>query len=191
MGYNPEIHHRKSIRLPGYDYSREGLYFITICTHERGCLFGEIVDGQMQLNDSGNVAHKYWLAIPDHYQNTVLHEFVIMPNHVHGIIEIKEGISVGAQYFVPDGDNTGVQNIEPLQPHNKFQKLIPGSIGAIIRGYKIGVTKWFRENDPQHTVWQRNYFEHIIRNEKSHHTIADYIINNPAKWADDKFYRTQ
>ena len=86
MTYNPNIHHRKSIRLKGYDYTQAGLYFITICCQNRECLFGNIINGEMILNDAGNIANECWLAIPNHFPNVVLHEFVIMPNHIHGII---------------------------------------------------------------------------------------------------------
>ena len=175
--YNPNIHQRRSIRLKGYDYSQAGLYFITICCENRSCLFGIVVDGEMIMNDAGKMADKCWMEIPNHFPNVVLHEYVIMPNHVHGIIELV-------------GDtNVGVENFQPLQrKQNKFQKMIPHSIGSIVKGYKIGVTKWMRQNTNIHNVWQRNYYEHIIRNEQSYQTISEYIINNPAKWADDKFY---
>ncbi|RFS15836.1 transposase [Emticicia sp. C21] len=198
MPYNPEIHHRRSVRLQGYDYSREGLYFITICTLDKLCLFGEIVETQMVLNELGETVNKYWLEIPEHFPNAILHEFVIMPNHLHGIIELKS-------------TNVGVQNFEPLRELqipkiNQYQKIIPRSIGSIVRGFKIGVTKWYRdkikfvlENKmPKegylqisiygNKIWQRNYHEHIIRNEQSYLTISNYIINNPLNWKEDRFY---
>ena len=170
MKYNPDIHNRRSIRLKGYDYSQAGLYFITICTKNRLCLFGKIENGKMFLNDAGQSAEHYWMAIPHHYPKTQLHEYVIMPNHVHGIV--------------------GVQDFEPLQPpqKNQYKKIIPRSIGAIVRGFKIGVTKWFRKNTDIHTVWQRNYYEHIIRDEKFCYQISQYIKNNPLKWQDDQYY---
>jgi REP element-mobilizing transposase RayT len=87
MPYNPQIHHRRSIRLKGYDYSQAGLYFITICTQNRECLFGEIRSPEMILNDAGNIANECWLVIPNHFPNVVLHEFIVMPNHIHGIVE--------------------------------------------------------------------------------------------------------
>ncbi|MFM9945613.1 MAG: transposase [Bacteroidia bacterium] len=197
MKYNPQIHHRRSIRLKGYDYSREGLYFITICCHNRECLFGEIYENfdlinskqQMVLNDAGKIANECWLQIPEHFPNVILHEHIIMPNHIHGIIELNGSLDAGIQ-------NVGVQNFEPLPPppplpqqQNAFQKIIPRSIGSIIRGYKIGVTKWFRKNTDLQTVWQRNYYENIIRNEQSYQTIAEYIITNPEKWKEDKFFK--
>ncbi len=212
MKYNPQIHHRKSIRLKGYDYSREGFYFITICCHDRECLFGEIIENndlknpkqQMILNDAGKIANDCWLQIPEHFPNVILHEHIIMPNHIHGIIELNGSLDtavVGVQNVDVQNvmvHNVGVQNFEPLpttppQPpprqQNAFQKIIPRSIGSIIRGYKIGVTKWFRKNTDIQTVWQRNDYEHIIRNEQSYQTIAHYIINNPEKWKDDKFFK--
>ena len=178
MNYNPNIHHRKSVRLKEYDYSKEGLYFITICCDARNHLFGGIVDGKMILYDAGKIANQCWLDIPNHFPNAILHEHIIMPNHVHGIIELKS-------------PHVGVEYIQPLRTHHEFQKIIPRSIGSIVRGYKIGVTKWFRnnraENFPPPQVWQRNYYEHIIRNEKSYLTISNYIVNNPKNWKDDKF----
>ncbi len=180
MPYNSNIHHRRSVRLKGYDYSQAGLYFITICTHIRECLFGEIemvgISHVMSLSDAGKIANECWLEIPKHFPNTVLHEHIVMPNHVHGIIELVNEA------------NIGVENFQPLHERNEFQKMIPRSIGSIVKGFKIGVTKWFRTNTDVETVWQRNYYEHIIRNEQSYQTISEYIINNPAKWNDDKFY---
>jgi putative transposase len=184
--YNPAIHHRKSIRLNGYDYSQEGLYFITICTYKREHFFGHIVNKKMILNDAGKIADECWLKIPEHFPDAVLHEHVVMPNHVHGIIELVNN----------DAAAVGVQNFEPLQqttnksPKNEFQKIIPRSIGSIIRGYKIGVTKFFRDNTDIHIVWQRNFHDHIIRDEQSYWKISAYIANNPEVWENDKFYNT-
>jgi putative transposase len=196
MKYNPQIHHRRSIRLNGYDYSQAGLYFITICCQDRKCRFGKIENDKMILNNLGKIANECWLEIPKHFPNAILHEYVVMPNHVHGIIEL-----------VNDDNVVGVENFQPLQHQNEprrneFQKMIPRSIGSIVKGFKIGVTKWFRINEDvsvgdgnfqplqsQQKLWQRNYHEHIIRNEKSYQTISDYIINNPVKWKGDKFYK--
>lgn len=187
--YKPNIHHRKSIRLQGYDYSKSGLYYITICLDDRKCLFGNIVRGnydEMVLNDAGEIADKCWLEIPKHFPNAVLHEYIIMPNHVHGIIELVKNDYAGIQNDVV---LVGIQNFEPLQENvNKFQKIIPHSIGSIVRGYKIGVTKWFRSNTDIEFVWQRNYYENIIRTEHSYLRISEYIINNPKNWDEDDFF---
>lgn len=202
MPYNPEIHHRRSVRLQGYDYSKEGLYFITICTIDKLCLFGEIVDTKMIRNELGEIVTQCWINIPNHFPNAILHEFIIMPNHLHGIIELKPD-------NIENQVNVGVQNFEPLRELHKihqYQKIIPRSIGSIVRGFKIGVTKWYRDKIKsvienkmpregylqisiyENKIWQRNYHEHIIRNEESYLKISSYIINNPINWKEDKFY---
>ena len=184
-------HHRRSIRLKGYDYSQSGLYFITICTKNREHLFGQIINGVMCLNDYGEIAMQCWREIPQHYPNAVLHEYVVMPNHIHGIIEI-----------IDDTTFVGAQNFVPLQTpqQNQFQKIIPRSIGAIVRGFKIGVTVAIRANvgesvgaqnlvplQNKKSIWQSNYHEHIIRNHRSYQHIAQYITNNPAIWENDRY----
>lgn len=174
---------RHSIRLKGYDYTNEGLYFITICCHNRNCLFGKVVEGEMILNDAGKIAEQCWLEIPEHFTNVVLHEFVIMPNHVHGIVEF-----VGANHHSPENANNDSQNIRanndsPLPRPRGTSK----TIGSLVRGFKIGVTKWFRTNTNVETVWQRNYWENIIRDDESYEKISNYIKINPTKWKDDKF----
>lgn len=173
MSFDPSIHHRKSIRLKDYDYSKSGLYFITICCKDNACIFGEIYNGEMNLNDLGNIAKSCWIQIPDHFPNAILHEFIIMPNHVHGIIEL---INL-------DDSKSEMNNV------NMFQNMIPKSIGSIIKGFKIGVTKWARANSNIEKVWHRNYYEHIIKNQISYQNISSYIVNNPKKWNDDKFYK--
>ena len=170
MKFDSDIHHRRSVRLKNYDYSQNGQYFVTICTHEKTHIFGKIVDEKMILNDLGKIAKKCWQEIPDYFPDVELGEFVIMPNHMHGIINI-----VGAQNLVPNAEN-------------KFQKIIPKSLGSIIRGYKTGVTKWARKNSDIHIVWQKNFHEHIIRDEKSFENIQNYILNNPVLWKNDCYF---
>jgi putative transposase len=173
MTYNPDIHHRRSIRLKSYDYSQAGLYFVTICTHQRLPLFGEIIKGEMILNEAGMVAEKCWLAIPEHFPQVKLDEFVIMPNHVHGIIQI----------------DVGAKNLSPLQTTASSRPTgTSKTIGSIVRGFKIGVTKWFRTNSTTHCVWHRNYHEHIIRDENAYLKIANYVQTNPQKWQEDCFF---
>jgi len=184
--YNPEIHHRRSIRLRGYDYSRAGAYFITICTQNRECLFGEISDGVMVLNDAGKFAQSCWFDIPKHFPNAESDEFVVMPNHIHGIIVITVGANVGANAGANAGANVGANvganNYSPLRER---QSGTSKTIGSIIRGFKIGVTKWFRQYTKVHDVWQRNYYEHIIRNYDELTNIREYIIKNPLNWQTD------
>jgi len=182
MTYNPNIHHRRSIRLKGYDYSQAGLYFVTICVQDRECLFGKIENEKMILNDAGKIANECWLEIPNHFPNAVLYEHIVMPNHVHGIVELTQNnIAVVV---------VGVENFQPLQQRqqHEFQKMIPRSIGSIVKGFKIGVTKWFRNNTDIGKIWQRNYHEHIIRDEQSYKRISEYIINNPKNWKEDNFH---
>ncbi|MBI1307279.1 MAG: transposase [Bacteroidetes bacterium] len=182
-------HNRKSIRLKGYDYSQAGLYFVTLCCQDRECLFGTVTDSVIHLNDAGMVAKSCWLEIPEHFPNVVLHEFVIMPNHIHGIIEITEKIPVeGTEYFPPDKNQivTKNRNInKPANVNSHLPRSPSGTVGSIVRGFKIGVTKWMRNNTNIHNVWQRNYHDWIIRNTKSYQNITRYIMNNPAKWSVD------
>ncbi len=181
--YDPDKHHRRSIRLKGYDYGQPGAYFVTIVTQHRACLFGDVVDGVMRLNEAGRVAEECWLAIPEHFPHVTLDAFVIMPNHVHGIIVITT--RVGAN------DTVGAKNFSPLPPPSPPQSQTQPfrspskTLGSIVRGFKIGVTKWFRSNTDVYTVWQRNYYERIIRNERELHAIRQYIRDNPARWAED------
>jgi len=167
MKYDPQKHHRHSIRLKGYDYSQAGAYFVTICTQNRECLFGDITDAGMVLNEGGKVVERCWHDIPSHFPQVELDAFVVMPNHVHGILVIV--------------DTVGAKNVSPLPT-------LPGTsktVGSVVRGFKIGVTKWFRNNTNVRDVWQRNYYEHIIRNEQSLNRIRQYILDNPARWAFD------
>ena len=178
--YNPNIHNRRSIRLKGYDYSQAGLYFITICCQNRAHLFGEVVNKKMILNDAGKIANQCWLDIPKHFPNVILHNHIIMPNHVHGIIEIAVGsVGVGAKNFSPLPQPTASSN----RPRGTSR-----TIGSMVRGFKIGVTKWMRQNTDVYNVWQRNYWESIIWDEPTYIRISDYIRDNPAKWKEDKFF---
>lgn len=194
--YNPDKHHRRSIRLQGYDYSQAGLYFITICCEDRICRFGHVKNGTMILNKYGQIAYNEWMKTPEIRPNVKLHEFVVMPNHIHGIIQLldigrgelhspddNELHSPDDKLHLPD-DNRGVCKT-PLRGPSQ-------TIGAIVRGYKSSVTKQInllRAFDTPIKLWQRNYHDHIIRNEQSYQRISEYIKNNPAKWDDDKFYR--
>lgn len=176
MKYDTTRHKRRSIRLKGYDYSSTGAYFITICTHQHMCLFGHVVNGIMRLNDSGKKVQTCWHEIPEHFPLVALDKFVVMPNHVHGILFLSENATERAKNFSP------LQTDH--QPHGTSK-----TIGSVIRGFKIGVTKWIRENTPVHNVWQRNYWEHIIRSEPELNGLRAYIRNNPARWALDRLYR--
>jgi putative transposase len=158
---------RRSIRLPGYDYAQNGVYFVTMVTQGRKPLFGDVVDGEMVLNDVGRMVEKVWLEIPGHFSGVDVDTFIIMPNHVHGIIEIEreDRISgVGARHAVPQ---------QPEGIFEAFGKPLPGSIPTIIRSIKAEVTKRYHEmtNTPKIHLWQRNYYEHVIRDENDHLAI--------------------
>lgn len=169
---------RHSVRLKGYDYSSDGLYFITICTQGRLHLFGEIDNGIMNLNDCGRIVFQCWQDIPDHFPDVILHDFVIMPNHIHFIIQISRR---GEKFFA-----------RPSVPNDKIPENLQfngtsHTVGSIIRGLKIGITLGVRQLYPEIIVWQRNYYEHIIRTQQAYENIACYIYNNPVKWEMDCF----
>ena len=181
-------HRRRSIRLRGYDYRSGGAYFITICTHKRTCLFGKVVFGEMRLCATGRVARKCWMAIPKHFPRAKLDAFVIMPDHVHGIIWINDDPRAIAGSD-NDGNIVGAKDISP--PPKSCDAGVSAfrspskTVGSIVRGFKIGVTKWIRAHTGVREVWQRNYYEHIIRNEAALQRIRAYIEGNPGRWADD------
>jgi len=185
MRYDPEKHHRRSIRLKGYDYTQAGAYFITICTKDRACLFGDVADGVMRLNQMGHIVRQCWLEIPEHFPHVVLDEFVVMPNHVHGIIVIVATPNVGATHDV------GATHASPL-PNDDTSTRPRGpqrqSVASIVGSFKSAATKRINEHrgTPGAPVWQRNYFEHIIRSEDSLNRIRKYIADNPARWGYDR-----
>ena len=201
MKDNSKKHQRKSIRLSEYDYSFPNWYYITICTHERRILFGNIKNGKMILNKLGNIVEDEWIKTKELRKNVDLDYYTIMPNHLHGIIIIEQSIEdVGAtrrieptdlqsrgELNLPTTDNSGRIQYAPTK--NNF-KSPSHSLGAIVRGFKSSVTKKLRElsGNSDLKIWQRNYYEHIIRNEQSFNEIAEYIVNNPIKWAEDKLY---
>ena len=168
--FNPQKHHRHSIRLKGYDYSQAGAYFVTIVTWQREVLFGEILKGEMKLNQRGQIARECWESIPEHFQNVELGAYVIMPNHIHGIIIIND-VHVGARHA------------SPLREHPRG--VAPGSLGAIVGSFKSAVTKHIGRELKETGIWQRNYHEHIIRNETELKNKTDYIEANPLLWDED------
>jgi REP element-mobilizing transposase RayT len=168
--YNPNIHNRRSIRLPSYDYAQAGAYFVTLCAHGWECLFGNIDNGAMVLNGYGAIVREEWLKSSEIRSEIRLGEYVIMPNHFHAIVCIVDH----------RGNRRGDRPVAPTGP-------TPQSIGALIAGFKSAVTKRINaiRNTPGISVWQRNYYEHIIRNETDFHRIAQYITDNPRCWRED------
>jgi len=189
MAYNPNTHNRKSIRLKEFDYSQPGLYFVTICCQDRKCLFGAIKNNDMILNNAGQMINDEWLKLPQRFPNIKLHEYIVMPNHFHGILEIVgETLVVSRNDATTQNDNT-TQKGQP-QGFGPTGKTLGDMVGAFqsittvkyINGVKT--KNWERFNKK---MWQRNYWEHIIRNKKSLIKIGEYIIDNPKKWDNDKF----
>lgn len=154
-----------SMRLKNWDYSSTGYYFVTICTKDKQYYLGEIYNNIMKLSKIGEVAYQYWIEIPKHFPFAMLDKFVVMPNHLHGIIVIQKTVET--------------QNLASLQ-NNKFGPQSK-NLASIIRGYKIGVKKWATTNNIIFH-WQKSYYDHVIRNEKSLSKIREYIINNSLKW---------
>ena len=192
--------HRRSIRLSGYDYSQNGLYFLTICTKNMVCIFGEIQMEKVYLSDIGKIVNECWQMIPDHFPQIILHDYVVMPNHMHGIIEIRNtgdtlvgvnangmsGTNVNAMVGANVNAMVGANNHSPL-PSPPFSKIRPNgtsrTVGSVVRGFKIGVTKRVG-----FSPWQRNYYERIIWNDMTYNNIVRYIVRNPQKWEHDCFY---
>ena len=168
--YHKIMKYRKQNRLSNYDYSQNGMFFITICTQNKKCYFGEIANDKMILNDFGEIADKLWREIPNHNKNVKLDEFIIMPNHIHGIIEIIN---------VVDGHD------RPL--HSRSAQTIP----LVIGGYKSAVTKTLNQQSPQNTFkWQRSFYDHVIRKNESLNKIREYIMINPQERNKDKYNPT-
>jgi len=183
-------HHRRSIRLPDFDYSGPGVYFVTLVAQGRGCLFGEIKDGVMVLSAIGGIAKEHWRAIPDHFKMVELGAHVVMPNHMHGIIIIRD-TNVGATTtnMVGATHRPALQRVArmgDMERASHWDAPTKGSLGAIIGAYKMSVTRRVRrELDDPAPVWQRNYFEHVIRNDEEHSRIHEYIESNIENWAQD------
>ena len=207
--YDPNIHHRRSIRLIGYDYSKAGLYYLTFCVKNRACLYGDVINGKMKLNNAGIMIENQWLLLPKRFNNIKLHEYIVMPNHFHAILEIVAGATLVVapnKNMVAPNKNVVAPNKNVVAPNKNvvvdqkgattrvaptaMGKTVGDMVGAFqsittveyIRGVK---TKNWKPFDGK--LWQRNYWDQIIWNEKSFQNISKYIINNPSKWENDKF----
>jgi REP element-mobilizing transposase RayT len=195
MRYDPDIHHRRSIRLQWYDYGSAGVYFVTICVQGRECLFGEIGNGEMNLNRFGQIVQEEWQNTAARRVDVELDGFVVMPNHFHGIILLTDTDPVGARRAVPDlqpggeGQGTVCQGTARRAPTGEcFGAPVSGSLATVVRSFKSAVAKRVNalRDNPGCPVWQRNYYERVIRSEKELAAIRKYIADNPANWAEDK-----
>jgi len=191
--YDPTKHHRRSIRLKGYDYTRAGAYFVTICTQDRACLFGNVTDGQMVLNDAGRMIEKWWLDLNRKFSTMETDEYMIMPNHFHGIVVI-----VGADLCVcPAPADAHVSGANGSGAHDSNAHGSNAHAGAplpsMIQWFKTMTTNEYIRGVKSRgwppfagKLWQRNYYEHIIRNDESLNRIREYIMNNPMQWTLDR-----
>jgi REP element-mobilizing transposase RayT len=188
MKYDPQIHHRRSIRLKGYDYSQSGLYFITICIQNRECLLGKIEQGLINLNPAGEMIKQMWQQLPQRFAHVQIDKFVVMPNHLHGIISLS---------MVDKISSNQIQG-QALKPIQSLEKPKSVKLGDLIGAFKSMTTHEYIQGVKQYNwprfagkLWQRNYYEHIIRDQVSLNNIREYIINNPLKWEEDSENPTQ
>jgi len=187
MTYNPEIHQRRSIRLKRYDYSQPGAYFVTICAWNKECLFVDVEQGETMLNEYGEIIMKCWDTIPSHFVNVGCDEFVVMPNHIHGVIFINNcrgEVSSPFSEIVATNSKTKTAPIQGREtpPPRKI------TLGQIVAYFKYQSAKRINDisNTPGTPVWQRNYYEHIIRDDRELQAFREYIRYNPIKWNEDE-----
>ena len=202
MKHDPNKHHRRSIRLKGYDYSKAGMYFVTLVCRQRACLFGEVIDGKMRLSAAGQIVQQEWRRLGQQFPDARIDVFVVMPNHVHGIIVIHPDV-VGAtqpsQKETISGENRTLEEIRignggsPLRGEvgggaRPANGPAPGSLGAMIGQFKSRCTKrlWASKGLSGTPIWQRNYYEHIIRNDDDYKRVYLYIESNPVNWNADE-----
>ncbi len=176
------IHRRRSIRLRGYDYAQAGFYFVTICVRDRECMFGETVDNDVRLSKYGTLVAQAWEDLPNHYPHIELDRFVVMPNHFHGIVVLTP-VGVGLESAHSDVRSTVRAGLKPA-PTKRH------GLPEIVRGFKTFSARRINEirQTPGTSVWQRNYYEHVIRDESDYNRIAEYIANNPQRWVEDSLH---
>jgi putative transposase len=171
MHDSPQLPNRRSVRLKTFDYSQQGAYFLTICAQHNECLFKRVILEEMILNDVGTIVHECWSEIPRHFSDVELAAHVVMPNHLHGIVVLRGR----ARHAVP---------LRPDANARKFGAPVAGSIATIARSFKSAASKRIHHvlKRPAIQVWQRNYFEHVIRNQDDFNKTSEYIRVNPARW---------
>jgi REP element-mobilizing transposase RayT len=175
--YDPDIHRRRSLRLKKYDYSQTGAYFVTICTRNRERLFGDIteINSKTEVNEFGVIVHDEWLKSADVRKEITIDAFCIMPNHFHGIVVITGSV--------------GAYGHTPLQRNNTFRSPSQ-NLGAMVRAFKSAVTIQINKirSTPSMPIWQRNYYDHVIRDDDDLNRIREYIDNNPVNWMQDELF---
>lgn len=167
MAYDPQRHNRRSIRLKGFNYASPGAYFVTICTHGRERLFGQIKGGAPALSPHGQVVAETWRRIPRHFAHVQVDAFVVMPDHIHGIVVIRERLACAR-----------------LESGGRPKGTAPGSLPAIVQNFKAVSARRINglRGSPGRRVWQEDYYEHIVRDEAALAAIRQYIENNPRRW---------
>jgi len=180
----PQMLHpeRKKIRLDEWDYSSEGVYFITICCQGRKLFFGTVHKDKVVFSEIGKIADQFWQAIPSHFPHVKLHEFVIMPNHIHGIVVLDYSLA-GQQYGI-----SVLSEHKTKDNFNKFSKPVKKSVSVIINQFKSSVKRWCNQNGYSHFQWQSRFYDHILQDEKSIDRVREYINNNPRNWISDDLY---
>ncbi|HDR16333.1 MAG TPA: hypothetical protein ENN79_12780 [Desulfobacteraceae bacterium] len=211
MRYNFDVHHRRSIRLEDYDYSQSGMYFVTVCMQNRECFLGEIIDEQMVLKDAGRMVESVWGELQVRFNHIQLGQFVVMPNHIHGIFVLHgRGEPCVRPHASVEQTSVGNRSGEPcVRPHASVEQTsvgnrsgehkvrpygtLPDTVGRIVQAFKSMTTHEYTIGVKKHgwppfpgKLWQRNYYEHIIRNENELNRIREYIANNPMKWEFDQ-----
>lgn len=183
-----------SKRLKGWDYSHNGFYFITICSHDRENIFGEIKNDKMILNKFGKITKKYWCEIPTHFSKTKLDEFIVMPNHLHGIV-IIDNVNLNCRNAINRVNEKNIRSVETLHAtflqktkKQNFSQISPksNSLSVIIRSFKSAVTKNIHQTQPALSrIWQNRFYDHIVRNENELNLVRNYIQLNPVRWSED------
>ena len=213
MAYDPEIHRRRSLRLKRHDYTYAGAYFVTIVTQDRSCLFGEIVGKEMRLNEVGEMVCGFWKALPQRFPAIEIDMFVVMPNHLHGIVVINQPNRATTRVAPTKSTNVGA-GLVPAQKTNRCPdhrvntkvastEIMDGGVAApttdrftlgdVIGAYKSLTTVEYARGVKQmkwslfhRRLWQRNYYEHVVRHDESLRDLQQYILDNPAQWTFDK-----
>ncbi len=172
----PGLPDRRSVRMRTYDYATAGIYFVTVCTHGKRCVLGRVTNDRVVLSRIGAIVDECWRAIPEHFAGVELHEFVVMPNHLHGLIILPE--APRAQHAVP------LRNKDVLAPERSFGAMRPGELSAIVRSFKSACTKRVNRlrRTSGRTLWQRGYYEHVVRDADDLEQLQRYIIENPLSW---------
>ena len=198
MAYDRDKHHRRSIRLKDYDYSQAGVYYVTVCVEDRACLLGDVVDGEMVLNGAGRMVETVWMGLAVRFGYIELDEFMIMPNHFHGIFILSGRGESCIRPELGDHKDRSCGGDHKDRPYGDGREdrpcgTLPGTVGRVIQAFKSISTHEYmagvkQENWPPFPskLWQRNYYEHIVRNDESLHRIREYIVNNPAQWELDR-----